>query len=93
MSTFISVLQALSFTSAVQLALAAVVAVGLLVLFKPLLRGVVRAVMLIVKPKLTKEERLQRRQMRDAMMLKRMLNTGECGASHAAELRAMASRA
>ena len=93
MSTFISVLQALSFTSAVQLALAAVVAVGLLVLFKPLLRGVVRAVMLIVKPKLTKEERLQRRQMRDAMMLKRMLNTSECGASHAAELRAMASRA
>ena len=93
MSTFISVLQALSFTSAVQLALAAVVAAGLLVLFKPLLRGVVRAVMLIVKPKLTKEERLQRRQMRDAMMLKRMLNTGECGASHAAELRAMASRA
>ena len=93
MSTFISVLQALSFTSAVQLALAAVVAAGLLVLFKPLLRGVARAVMLIVKPKLTKEERLQRRQMRDAMMLKRMLNTGECGASHAAELRAMASRA
>jgi hypothetical protein len=31
--------------------------------------------------------------MRDAMMLKRMLNTSECGASHAAELRAMASRA
>ncbi|USX20965.1 hypothetical protein NHH82_01990 [Oxalobacteraceae bacterium OTU3REALA1] len=93
MSTIISVLQALSFITAIQLALAAVVTVGLLVLFKPLLRGVARAAMLIVKPKLTKEERLQRRQMRDAMMLKRMLNTGECGASHAAELRAMASRA
>nr|WP_315222653.1 hypothetical protein [uncultured Duganella sp.] len=93
MSTIISVLQALSFTTAIQLALAAVVTVGLLVLFKPLLRGVARAAMLIVKPKLTKEERLQRRQMRDAMMLKRMLNTSECGASHAAELRAMASRA
>jgi hypothetical protein len=93
MSTIISVLQALSFITAIQLALAAVVTVGLLVLFKPLLRGVARAAMLIVKPKLTKEERLQRRQMRDAMMLKRMLNTSECGASHAAELRAMASRA
>ena len=93
MSTIISVLQALSFITAIQLALAAIVTVGLLVLFKPLLRGVARAAMLIVKPKLTKEERLQRRQMRDAMMLKRMLNTSECGASHAAELRAMASRA
>lgn len=93
MSTIISVLQDLSFIAAIQLALAAVVTVALLVLFKPLLRGVARAAMLIVKPKLTKEERLQRRQMRDAMMLKRMLNTSECGASHAAELRAMASRA
>lgn len=93
MSTIISVLQDLSFITAIQLALAAVVTAGLLVLFKPLLRGCARAAVLIVKPKLTKEERLQRRQMRDAMMLKRMLNTSECGASHAAELRAMASRA
>ena len=93
MSTIISVLQALSFITAIQLALAAIVTVGLLVLFKPLLRGCARAAVLIVKPKLSKEERLERRQMRDAMMLKRMLNTSECGASHAAELRAMASRA
>ena len=93
MSTIISVLQALSITTAIQLALAAVVTVGVLVLFKPLLRGCARAIVLLVKPKLTKEELLQRRQMRDAMMLKRMLNTSECGASHAAELRAMASRA
>lgn len=93
MSTIISALQALSFIAAIQLALAAIVTVGLLVLFKPLLRGCARAAVLMVKPKLSKEERLQRRQMRDAMMLKRMLNTSECGASHAAELRAMASRA
>jgi len=93
MSTIIAVLQDFSFLGAVQLALAAVVAIGLLVLFKPLLRGCARAIVLLVKPKLTKEELLQRRQMRDAMMLKRMLNTSECGASHAAELRAMASRA
>nr|WP_315394159.1 hypothetical protein [uncultured Duganella sp.] len=93
MSTIIAVLQDFSFIGALQLALAIVVAAGLLVLFKPLLRGCARAAVLVVKPKLTKEERLQRRQMRDAMMLKRMLNTSECGASHAAELRAMASRA
>lgn len=93
MSTIIAVLQDFSFVSAIQLALAVVVAIGLLVLFKPLLLGCARAAVLVVKPKLTKEERLQRRQMRDAMMLKRMLNTSECGASHAAELRAMASRA
>lgn len=93
MSTIIAVLQDFSFIGALQLALAVVVAAGLLVLFKPLLRGCARAAVLVVKPKLTKEERLQRRQMRDAMMLKRMLNTSECGASHAAELRAMASRA
>ena len=52
-----------------------------------------RAALLVVKPKLSKEERLQRRQMRDAMMLKRMLNRSDCAPSHAAELRAMASRA
>jgi hypothetical protein len=32
---------------------------------------------LVVKPKLSKEERLQRRQMRDAMLLKRMLNRSD----------------
>lgn len=66
---------------------------ALLILFQPLLRGVARALMLVVKPKLTKEERLQRRQMRDVMMLNRMLNSMEGSPSHAAELRALASRA
>jgi hypothetical protein len=93
MSTIISVLQDFSFVTFMQLALVAAVAIGLLVLFKPLLRGCLRAAVMVVKPKLTKEELLQRRQMRDSMMLKRMLNTGECGSSHADELRAMASRA
>jgi hypothetical protein len=93
MSTIISVLQDFSFVTFMQLALVAAVSLGLLVLFKPLLRGCLRAALMVVKPKLTKEERLQRRQMRDSLMLKRMLNTSECGASHAAELRAMASRA
>jgi len=93
MSTIISALQDFSLIAALQLALVAAVSIGLLVLFQPLLRGCARAAMLVVKPKLSKEERLQRRQMRDAMMLKRMLNRNECDPSHAAELRAMASRA
>jgi hypothetical protein len=93
MSTFISAVQDFSIIATIQLALVACLAFGLLVLFKPLLRGCARALVLVVKPKLSKEQRLHRRQMRDAMMLKRMLNTTECNASHAAELRAMASRA
>jgi hypothetical protein len=49
--------------------------------------------MLVVKPKLSKEERLHRRLMDDAMMLSRMMNSMEGAPSHAAELRAMAARA
>lgn len=93
MSTIISVLQDFSFVTFMQLALVAAVGIGFLVLFQPLLRGCLRAAVMVVKPKLSKEERLHRRQMRDSVMLKRMLNTSECCASHAAELRAMASRA
>jgi len=93
MSTIISVVQNISLIAAGELALASGAACALAVLFKPLLRGLARAAMLVIKPKRSKEEQLQRRQMRDAMMLKRMLNAMEGDPSHAAELRAMASRA
>lgn len=93
MSTAISLMQDFSWFAAIKLALLIAVSGGLLVLFQPLLRGCLRAAVLVVKPKLSKEQRLQRRQMRDAMLLKRMLNRSECDPSHAAELRAMASRA
>lgn len=97
MSTFISYLQAaaldFSWLGAVQLVFGLALAAALLVLFKPLLRGIARALLLVVKPKLSKEEQLQRRQMRDAMMLSRMLNAMDGPPSHAAELRALASRA
>nr|WP_229428069.1 hypothetical protein [Massilia soli] len=69
--------------------LAAVAA--LLVFFKPLLVGIARAMLLVVRPRLTKEERLARRQMRDAQMLQNMINASQ-GPSHAAELRALAAR-
>lgn len=93
MSTFISLVQNISLLAAGELALASGAVCALAVLFKPLLRGLARAAMLVVKPKRSKEEQLQRRQMRDAMMLKRMLNAMERDPSHAAELRAMAARA
>lgn len=67
---------------------------ALLLVFKPLLLGMMKASMLLIKPRLNKEQRLERRQMRDAMMLTRMLNAMDgAGPSHAAELRALASRA
>ncbi len=97
MSTFISLAHAaathFSLIAALQITAGLSVALALALLFKPLLLGVARALMLVIKPKLTKEERLQRRQMRDAMMLNRMLNSMEGSPSHAAELRALAARA
>ena len=65
---------------------------GLAMFFKPLLTGIARALLLLVRPPLTKEERQARRQMRDAQMLQRMINASH-GPSHAAELRALAARA
>lgn len=73
--------------------LGAALALATLLLFKPLLRGIARALLLLVKPKLSKEQRLQRRLMADAMLLNRMLNSMDGAPSHAAELRAMAARA
>jgi hypothetical protein len=97
MSTFISAVQALtldlSIMDAIQILLGAALALSMLLLFKPLLRGIARALLLVVRPKLDKEQRLQRRLMKDAMMLNRMLNAMDGAPSHAAELRAIAARA
>jgi hypothetical protein len=65
---------------------------GFIVFFKPLLTGVVRALVLLVRPRLSKDELSARRRTRDAKMLQRMINSSQ-GPSHAAELRALGSRA
>lgn len=65
---------------------------ALILFFKPLLIGIVRALVLVVKPRLTREERIARAHMQDAQVLRRMINSSQCP-SHADELRAMASRA
>ncbi len=62
--------------------------VALLVLFKPLLTGIVKALIVAVKPRLSKEERIARRAMRDSMMMQKMMNSAT-GPSDMAELRAM----
>jgi hypothetical protein len=64
---------------------------GLLVLFKPLLVGIFRALVLVVRPRRTKEQQNARRNMRDAKTLQRMINASQ-GPSDAADLRAMATR-
>lgn len=46
-----------------KLALLVAISGGLVVLFKPLLLGLARAAVLVVKPKMTREQRLQRRQL------------------------------
>jgi len=70
MSTILSVLHhvigpamGMSLLGAVEAVLVAVPLLLLLVLFKPLLRGIARALVLVVRPKLSKEQRLARRSL------------------------------
>jgi hypothetical protein len=44
---------------------------GLLMFFRPLLSGIMRALVLTVRPRLTREELAARRQLHDARMLQR----------------------
>jgi hypothetical protein len=55
----ISALQDFSLFAAIKLALLIAVSSGLIVLFKPLLLGCARAAVLVVKPKMTREQRRQ----------------------------------
>ena len=65
---------------------------ALLLVFRPLLLGMLRAALLLVRPRRSREERAARAHMRDMRMLQNMIN-GSSGPSHAAELRAIAARA
>jgi hypothetical protein len=67
------------------------VAISLLVLFKPLLTGIAKAIVVAFKPRLTKEQRIARRQMHDSLLIKKMMNSAT-GPSDMAELRAMGCR-
>jgi hypothetical protein len=65
---------------------------GLAVFFKPLLSGLVRAGMLMLRPRLTQEQQAARRLMRDTKLIKRTINNAH-GISQTAELHAIAARA
>lgn len=65
----------------------------LAVVFKPLLIGTFRALKMVIKPALNKEQRLARAYYRDAMTLHAMASSGDALAPNlASELRALSSR-
>jgi hypothetical protein len=66
-------------------------ALPLLYLFRPLLLGLLRAALLVVRPRLSQEQRLARAHLRDMRTMQRMINASN-GPSQAAELRAIAAR-
>ena len=91
-AAFASVLD-ISIVGAVKMVFGVALVVGLLCLFKPLLTGIVRALVLVVKPRLSKEQRLAQRQMRDTLMLKRMLQAMDGSASsQVSDLQALQSQ-
>jgi hypothetical protein len=65
---------------------------GVAMYFKPLLTGIWRALVLTVRPRRTKAELAARRNMRDAQLVQRMINSSN-DPSDAAEFRALAARA
>lgn len=64
---------------------------ALLILFRPLLVGLLRAALLVVRPRLSRDELSRRAHMRDLQLVQQMIDAS-CGPSHASELRAMAGR-
>ena len=59
--------------------------------FRPLLVGIVRAAWLLAFPRLSREQRAGRDQMRDQRLIQKMI-AASTGPSLTAELRAMAAR-
>lgn len=65
----------------------------LLTVFRPLLLGVVRAALILFKPRLSLEERRSRRLIRGVLMLNRLANEYDASQPNlAGELRNLASR-
>jgi hypothetical protein len=65
--------------------------VSFVLVFKPLLAGVVKAAWLVVHPRLSKDQRKAKGALRDAQLVQTMINRNY-GPSDAAELRALACR-
>lgn len=65
---------------------------GFFMFFRPLLTGIARALVLTVRPRLTRDQIAARRQARDARLLQRAIALAESPVA-AVELRALAARA
>jgi hypothetical protein len=74
---------------ALMLAVALIAALG--VFFRPLLSGLLRAAVLIVRPRRSRDELAARRQQRDIALMKKMINSAH-GVTQTAELHSFASR-
>ena len=83
---------ALSLQQLIPLLAVCTAVVVILFLFRPLIVGIARAGLLVLRPRLSREERLGRAQMRNARTVQCMIDAS-CGPSQAAELRAIAARA
>ncbi|MCG2585217.1 hypothetical protein [Massilia sp. TS11] len=59
--------------------------------FKPLLKGIARATMMVVSKPVSKEEQEARRHLRDRRLMQRMMNSSS-GPSLSNELQAIAAR-
>ena len=66
---------------------------SLLLIFKPLLSGVVRAIVLLAFPAKTREQRSALRNVRNMLAIRRAANDAAASPALAAELRALAARA
>lgn len=74
-----------------RLLLAILLGGGVVLLFRPLLKGIFRAALLTVRPRLSLEQRIARAKLRDRRLMQKMI-AASSGPSHAAELRAMGAR-
>ena len=64
-----------------------------LIVFKPLIVGMLRAALLLLHPKLSREEKTAKRNLRNILTIRRMANELDSSSpSMAAELRALAAR-
>ncbi|SHH44796.1 hypothetical protein [Massilia sp. CF038] len=77
--------------AALRLLAAFILGAGVLFLFRPLLTGIFRAALLLVRPRLSLEQRIARAKLRDRRLMQTMI-AASSGPSHAAELRAMGAR-
>ncbi|QJQ06479.1 hypothetical protein EJG51_012135 [Undibacterium piscinae] len=67
--------------------------VTILIVFKPLLLGMLRAALLVVHPKLTRDQKTASRNLRNMLTIRRIANDVNYSSPNmAAELRALASR-